>query len=267
MPERPLRVGRVDFINTFPVRWALERQLEPTLAEDIAAVPTELNRMLHAGELDVANVSSVEYAAHAADYVLLPSLCIGSEGAVESVVLITDVPLPAVRTVAATAKSAASVALVRTLLPGVEILPEDAGADARLLIGDEALRSSLEDPTPHHDLGTLWHERTGLPMVFAVWAARRDTTTPESLNALDRALSACVADAAEHATQVARDAAEQHGFPAGFLARYFEKLRYRFGERERLALGSFFEAAAAAGAIEHAPPLAFAGVPSTSEAR
>lgn len=223
--ERPsahrLRVGRVDFINTFPVRWALDRHLDPALAEDVAAVPTGLNRMLHAGELDVANVSSVEYAAHAADYVLLPSLCIGSDGAVESVVLVTDVPTPAIRTVAATAKSAASVALVRTLFPGVEILPEGAGADARLLIGDEALRSSLDDPTPHHDLGTLWRDRTGLPMVFAVWAARRDSTTPEALAQLDRALAASVAESAERATEVARDAAVLHGFPAGFLARYF----------------------------------------------
>ena len=44
---------------------------------------------------------------------------------------------------------------------------------AKLLIGDAALKSAFEDPTPHHDLGRLWLERTGLPMVFAVWAARR----------------------------------------------------------------------------------------------
>ncbi len=103
-------------------------------------------------------------------------------------------------------------------------------------------------------------------MVFAVWAARRDSTTPDGLRVLDAALAACVADAAEHATQVARDAAVHHGFPAGFLARYFEKLRYRFGERERSALSSFFRAAEAAGAIERAPDLVFAdaAVPSTA---
>ena len=56
-------------------------------------------------------------------------------------------------------------------------VPLGYDADATLLIGDAALRSAFEDPTPHYDLGRLWLERTGLPMVFAVWAApsRRST--------------------------------------------------------------------------------------------
>jgi len=57
------------------------------------------------------------------------------------------------------------------LLPEAEHVPLGEGADAKLLIGDAALKSAFEDPTPHYDLGRLWLERTGLPMVFAVWAA------------------------------------------------------------------------------------------------
>jgi len=56
-----LRLGRVSFINTFPVEWALSRHLDPAEVREVAAVPTELNRMLAARELDVANVSSVRY--------------------------------------------------------------------------------------------------------------------------------------------------------------------------------------------------------------
>ena len=62
----------------------------------------QLNRMLAARELDVANVSSVEYARNPESYVLLPSLCVGSDGAVESVQLVTQLPLPAVRSIAVT---------------------------------------------------------------------------------------------------------------------------------------------------------------------
>lgn len=251
----PLRLGRVDFINTFPIVWALDRHLPAELAEETAAVPTALNRMLAAGEIDVANVSSIEYARHADEWVLLPSLCIGSAGAVESVHLVTSVPLPAVRSVATTAKSASSIALVRALFPGIEVRPEGAIADARLLIGDEALRSALDDPTPHHDLGHLFHERTGLPMVFAVWAARTDDPR---LGDLDRALLAAVADAAEHSADVARAASARFGFPAGFLARYFEKLRYRFGPKEQAGLRRFYELAAGAGVIDGVPTLRFA---------
>jgi chorismate dehydratase len=250
-----IRLGRVDYINTFPIAWSLARHLPAGLAEEVVGVPTRLNALLHEGAVDVANVSSVEYARHAEDYVLLPSLCVGSDGAVESVQLVSDRHLDDVRTIAATSQSASSVVLARVLLPHATILPQDADADARLMIGDEALRSAFDDPTPHHDLGALWRERTGLPMVFAVWAARVGT---ERLDDLDAALSAAVADSAAHAAQVARDAAERFGYPAGFLARYFEKLRYRFGDRERAGLARFFELATAAGILEAAPTMRFA---------
>jgi chorismate dehydratase len=252
-----LRLGRVSYINTFPVEWALSRHLDADEVQEVAAVPTELNRLLSAGRLDVANVSSIEYARNSDRYVLLPSLCIGSDGAVESVQLVTQLPLPAVRSVAVTRDSATSVVLVRVLVPDAEILDEDAEADAKLLIGDAALHSAFADPTPHHDLGALWRERTGLPMVFAVWAAQR-TCDPDALARLDAALRSAVAEAAEHADLVANAAAAQHGFPAGYLARYFEKLRYGFGERERTGLTRFYELAAERGAIEAAPELRFA---------
>ena len=252
-----LRLGRVSFINTFPVEWALARHLDPGEVLEVAAVPTELNRMLAARELDVANVSSVEYANNPDRYVLLPSLCVGSDGAVESVQLVTPLPLPALQSIAVTSASATSVALVQVLVPHAEIRPEGAEADARLLIGDEALASAFSDPTPHHDLGALWHERTGLPMVFAVWAAQRDCD-PDALGRVDRALRGAVAEASEHADLVARAAGERHGFPAGYLARYFEKLRYGFGERERAGLERFYALAAERGAIPGVPELRFA---------
>ena len=249
-----IRLGRVDYINTFPLAWSLARHLGDGLAEEVVGVPTTLNALLRAGDVDVANVSSVEYARNHSEYVLLPSLCVGSDGAVESVQLVTDVPLPAVRSISVTGQSASSVVLVRTLFPTAEIRAEGETAEARLMIGDEALRSAFDDPSPHHDLGALWRERTGLPMVFAVWAARVGTP---GLDELDRALAGAVADAHEHSADVARAAATRYGYPAGYLARYFEKLRYRFGERERAGLARFFELAHGAGALDEVPSLRF----------
>ena len=250
-----LRLGRVSYINTFPVEWALSRHLDPGEVREVAAVPTELNRLLAAGELDVANVSSIEYANNPERYVLLPSLCIGSDGAVESVQLVTQLPLPAVRSVAVTRDSATSVMLVRILVPQAEILDQDADADAKLLIGDAALRSAFADPTPHHDLCVLWRERTGLPMVFAVWACLEPLA--DGLAELEDALVASVRRARAEPEQLAFEAAERYGYPAGFLARYFEKLRYRFGPRERAGLYTFLELARDAGQLETVPELRF----------
>ena len=161
-----IRLGRISYVNMAPVFHRLAYDVE-----EITGVPTELNRMVLDGELDIAPISSIEYARHAGSLRLLPRLCVSSEGAVDSIQLVTRVPLGRVRSVAVTPESATSVVLTRVLLPGAEIRSFEDDADAKLLIGDAALKSAFEDPTPHYDLGRLWLEKTGLPMVFAVWAA------------------------------------------------------------------------------------------------
>jgi chorismate dehydratase len=224
--------------------------------EQVTGVPTQLNRMLIDGEIDVAPISSIEYARNPAKLTLLPRLCVSSEGAVDSIQLITRKPLEHVRSVAVTPESATSVVLTKVLLGDVELVPLDQPADARMLIGDAALRSAFEDPTPHHDLGRLWQERTGLPMVFAVWACREGVG--EGLAELERAHLRSLALARSEPEHLARRAAEQYGWPAGFLARYFEKLRYHFGPREQQGMMRFFELAHLAGELPAVPELRFA---------
>jgi predicted solute-binding protein len=60
---------------------------------------------------------------------------------------------------------------------------------------------------------------------------------------------------------VALDAAERFGLPAGYLARYFDRLRYRFGARERAGLEQYYALAAETGVIPRAPELRFACEP------
>ena len=74
-------------------------------------MPTELNRRLLDGELDLAPISSIEYARHADRLRILPRLCVSSEGAVDSIQLVSRLPLERVRSVAVTPESATSVVL------------------------------------------------------------------------------------------------------------------------------------------------------------
>ena len=141
--------------------------------------------------------------------------------------------------------------LARILFPNATHVPLEQRADAKLLIGDAALRSAFEDPTPHHDLGRIWTERTGLPMVFAVWAC--GDPPPDGVEELEDALVASVRQARSEPEVLAHEAMDRYGYPAGFLARYFEKLRYRFGPRERAALFTFLELARDAGELDRVP--------------
>jgi chorismate dehydratase len=247
-----IRLGRISYANMAPVFY----DLEDGGVEQVSGVPTELNRMLLAGEIDVAPISSIEYGRNADRLRLLPQLCVATEGAVDSIQLITRKPLEQVRSVAVTPESATSVVLTKVLLGDVELVPLQEPADARMLIGDAALRSAFEDPTPHHDLGRLWQDRTGLPMVYAVWACR-EGLDHAGLEQLQRAHLRSLAIARSEPEALALRAAADYGWPAGFLARYFEKLRYHFGPRERQGLVRFFELAHLAGELEAVPDLRF----------
>src|SRR4051812_26283727 len=262
-PHRPrraslvIRLGRIAYANMAPVFFRVDADFE-----EVVGVPTELNRLIVAGELDTAPISSIEYARNADTLRLLPRLCVSSEGAVDSIQLVSATPIERIRTVAVTPESATSVVLTKVLLPDAEHVPLGEEAEAKLLIGDAALKSAFEDPTPHHDLGRLWLERTGLPMVFAVWAAP-EPVHPE-LGELEDALVASLRAARAEPERLAFDSAERYGYPAGFLARYFEKLRYRFGPRERAGLYTFLELAHDVGELDEVPELRFvtaAGAP------
>jgi chorismate dehydratase len=253
-----VKLGRISYVNMAPVFYRVGVEVE-----EVQGVPTELNELLVNGELDTAPISSIEYARNADRLRLLPRLCVASEGAVDSIQLVSRKPLEQVRVVAVTPESATSVALTKVLLPEAEQVPLGEDADAKLLIGDAALKSAFEDPTPHYDLGRLWLERTGLPMVFAVWACPEPLA--DGLAELEDALVASVRVARAEPEQLAYEAAERYGYPAGFLARYFEKLRYRFGPRERAGLYTFLELCRDGGLLETVPELRF--VQTTSSRR
>ena len=246
-----IRLGRISYVNMAPVFHRLEYEVD-----EVVGVPTELNRMLLDGQIDIAPISSIEYARHADRLLLLPRLCVSSEGAVDSIQLVTRLPLGRVRSVAVTPESATSVVLTRVLLPGAEIRPFDEEADAKLLIGDAALKSAFEDPTRTTISAASGSSGQGLPMVFAVWAAPEPVV--EGLSDLEHALVSSVRLARSEPEKLAHEASERYGYPAGFLARYFEKLRYSFGPRERAGFYTFLEMARDVGELHHVPELRFA---------
>ena len=95
-PPRTIRLGRISYVNMAPVFFRLEAEVD-----EVAGVPTELSRRLLAGEIDVAPIPSIEYARNAARLRLLPRLCVSSEGAVDSIQLVSRLPLERVGTIKA----------------------------------------------------------------------------------------------------------------------------------------------------------------------
>lgn len=175
-------IGRVAFINCDP----LFHDLDPAW-NVLAAPPSWLTGHVLRRDCILAPIPAADYAKHADELVLLPDIGIGSQGEVGSVLLFGAVPLQSMQTIALPSDSATSVALLKHLIKqqGLSMNYVTTGpdydsmlalADGALLIGDRALEAAREFPEMvQMDLGTAWMEQEGLPMIFGVFVARRDT--------------------------------------------------------------------------------------------
>ncbi|MEQ4303726.1 menaquinone biosynthesis protein [Plantactinospora sp. B6F1] len=255
--RRP-RVGHIQFLNCLPIYWGLMRSgalIDVELHKDS---PERLSAALVAGDLDIGPITLVEYLRHADELLLLPDLAVGSDGPVLSVNIVSTRPLSELdgARVALGSTSRTGVLLARMLLaqqygidPEYFTCPPDLTtmlleAEAGVLIGDVALRALYEAPgrgLAVTDLGQAWRDWTGLPMVFAVWAVRRDFAAShpgqvkEVHQAFLRSRDLCLAELDE----VAEAAARWEPFDASTLATYFRTLDFSLGERQVAGLREF----------------------------
>jgi predicted solute-binding protein len=210
-------------------------------------IPSGCADDLAGGAADIGIIPSFELTRQ--DLEVIPGSGIACRGPVRSILLISSRPAPEIRTLAADSSSRTSVELVRIILerrygavpvsishpPDLEAMLRIA--DAALIIGDPALRiDPARLPYYVYDLGGEWVEMTGLPMVFAVWAARKGVVTPEVAEAFRES---CRYGRARIAEIVASEAARR-GFPADFVEEYLtRRIVNELGPREYQGMDLF----------------------------
>lgn len=272
----PVRLGVIDYLNVLPVYDAILRR-DPALgtaASDdfagirtVSGVPTAMNRALLADEVDLSNVSSYAFGQHAAEWLLVPDLSVAAHGRVASVLLFSwhgDWRDLDGAPVALSSASATSVALVRLLCerrydvhprfvtapPGAPLDAMLRDAAAALLIGDTALqeghrrRALASRGRPHvFDLAAEWHAWTGLPFVFAVWAARAERIAEIRASGVIDLLRVSKAHGLRSLPALAGDAARRLGLSRDVCERYLRLLDYDLTERDLRGLRLFLEMA------------------------
>jgi chorismate dehydratase len=238
--------------------------------------PSELNRMLRGGELDLSPSSSIEYAVRPDRYLLCPDISISSKRRVMSVLLLSNGPLRQLppEPIAVTGNSDTSIMLLEILLreslgrTNLLVRTELAAREAlrrypaHLVIGDEAIRAAVDGVAPYvTDLGEWWRHETGKPFVFALWIATRNAWE-EHRDTLSR-FSAALLEAKRSAQASIRRGEYPWGgpewIPPAFRDAYWHCLSYDLGE-EAEGLSLFYELAAKIGRIAAAPPLRFLGI-------
>jgi chorismate dehydratase len=247
--ERPIRIGAVSYLNSKPLIEDLAELAGD--AELILDVPSRLADDLSANELDVALIPSIEVLRDA-NFEIVSDACVATRGPVLSVKLYSRVPVAQIRTLALDEGSRASATLSRVMLaerfnvrPQTELLPlgfapEDTSADAVLLIGDRAMKPPRERFVVTWDLGDEWTRWTGLPFVFAMWAARGGT----NLEGVEEALSLARDRGVERLADIARREAPKLAISEEFACSYLvHNLHFQLGSAERSGLNLFQELA------------------------
>jgi cyclic dehypoxanthinyl futalosine synthase len=244
MPKK-LKAAAVSFLNAWPLTEGLKdsERVELTLAE-----PSRCAELLEAGQVDLALVSVA--ALEKGDYEIVPGMAIGADGPVQTVVLAGE-QSPAVwdevflDTASRTSHILTKVVLDAmgvhpkfTPMPAADGLALARGTRGALVIGDRGF-----DVRANHllDLGREWTHLTGLPMIFALWAARPGALTPDDVQELTRAAQHGLGVRTELAQ---RFAAERGGDPERYRRYLTQRIRYGLGPYELEGLEAFLARAA-----------------------
>ncbi|WP_308295039.1 menaquinone biosynthesis protein [Streptomyces sp. NK08204] len=254
------RVGRSGFLTCAPLYWGLARSTALLDIDLVQDTPDRLTGRLLSGDVDVSAISSVEYLRYSSDLVVLPGIAVGSDGPIQTSVIVTKVPLGDLdgRTVALATTSPTSAQISRLLLekhygiaPRYVTQPPDldamlTSADAAVLTGDAALAATLSRPAHPgvhvYDLGELWKRWTGLPLVLAVWAVRREAAEqrPDIVELVHRSLLAARDLARRESAELAGRLAAWEPFSSGKLEDFFTRvLDFSLGQRQWLGLREF----------------------------
>ena len=270
-----LRIGRIEYANCTPLFHALNALFPENDYRYVGGVPAYLNGMLASGGIDVCPSSSITFATHSDQYLIIPDISISSSGPVLSVLLFSKTPIEDLdgAQVLLSSESATSVNLLKILLRiryncectfqvTDQITPGALGGrEAILLIGDAALRATMGRHDMFvYDLGELWYQWTGTPFVFALWLTTREVAgrRGDELRRLARQLGHAKQYAGEHLEEIVRVSPERDWMGSELLFDYWRNIiSYDLSDRHLSGLKRYFRLAAEIGLIAPVRDLAF----------
>ncbi len=197
------------------------------------------NNEIDLGLVPVAIIPEIE------PHFLLEKHCIGAFKKVDTVLLLSDVPLNEIEHVFLDYQSKTSVNLCKLLFKNhwkqsvnfldakKEYESNIKGTKAGVIIGDRTF--TLERNYQYqYDLSEAWYEHTGLPFVFAAWVANKPLDE-DFISNFELAIKYGI----EHISE-AISASEQKKIDSLSLSNYLNNsIDYRFDEAKKKALDRF----------------------------
>ena len=244
MGTNKIRVGIVNYLNTKPLIYGLQKEPISKMIELVGAYPAKLAQMLINDQIDIGLIP-VAVIPQLPSYYINGNYCIGTEGEVASVCLFSEVPMHEIKEVYLDYQSRSSVALLKWLMkeswgihPQIIQASDESyrdkikGTTAGLVIGDRALEQRKLS-TFIYDLGSEWRAITGLPFVFAAWVSTRQLP-PAFVKIFDEANAMGM----DHIDEIIQETP----FDSYDLKKYYMlHLSYQLDERKRQGMEKFLE--------------------------
>lgn len=251
-------MGRISYINASPVYYGLDHGLAPSWLRLVTDVPASLNRQILEGSVDISPISAAHYAMNHRSLLLLPDLSISCHGPVMSVLCVSRFPLEDLtgKTVMLSKESATGASFIKMIFAQKGVTPQfvtgyvgdittiPSDVDAVLVIGDAALTQPWEERFSYClDLGEIWHDMTGLPFVFAVWAVRRDFAAahPDTVTRALELLWASREAGYRHLDTVIAAGHRKLGLPKSLIKAYYHCLFCDMDDLKIQAMTRFFD--------------------------
>ncbi|MET3728006.1 chorismate dehydratase [Fictibacillus halophilus] len=269
-----MNIGEISYTNIIPLYFYLDRErLMDQGATITQAVPSRVNALMEKQLVDIGGISSFSYGKNAENYSLVPDLSVSSFGKVNSIFLFSKYKIEDLngKRIALTSSSETSVALLKIILDrfyGVEVtykietpnFEEMLNAyDACLLIGDDAISAYRKRGSYHvYDLGEIWYQQTGLPMIFAVMAYRNEMETEQGAllsyvgKSMIESKERCQS---ENFVPVIERVIAEHGGTFQFWNSYFKGLNYQFSGEHEKGLNLYFQLAVECGLLKTMPSI------------
>ena len=240
----PLRIGHMPYTNSL-IFYARMPSDEVDL---VTLPPRNMADAMRRGQLDAGPLPIYEVFKLMPQVVPVGNYGVATMGPAHSVLLFSQVACDQLsgKTVAVTSHTSTSVQLLRILMADlwrvtdVELAEPDRECDAKLLIGDEAMRYGRAQSAAReryrfvYDLGEEWLRLTGLPFVFARWVARANVDVDRIHKLLRSSFEYGVARVEELARSVAVE-----GYSASEVHDYIASFAYELGEDEVAAIEEF----------------------------
>ena len=255
MKPEQLKIGLIDYLNAFPFSWPIQKDSASHNWQCTLARPGKLNSLLSSNQLHLSLVSAFEYLRNSDQYLVAPDIALSSKGYVDSVRLVSKLPIEQLRDKAIhiTSASASSVAVLQILLGEQGIKPRElieyschdgipTDSIAALTIGDEALSNDFSRFEFSYDLGAEWQTRFKRDVVFALCVIRKDAIETHSRDIAEAIQLMASAPKIAFSNTPSLEQACLANYPQiDQPIDYLNRLHFEMGEDERNNLQFFIE--------------------------